>query len=126
MQTILSQHKDTAYALLRIVSGFLFFCHGAQKVFGVMGGTQRELFSFIWFAGFIEVVGGLLIILGFMTGIAAFLCSGQMAVAHFMVHQFNGDGFWPIMNRGELAVLYCFLFFFIAMAGSGKWAIDRR
>lgn len=126
MQTVLSQHKDTAYALLRIVSGFLFFCHGAQKMFGVMGREAQELLSFMWFAGLIEVVGGLLLIVGFMTGIAAFLCSGMMAVAYFMAHQFSGNGFWPIMNRGELAVLYCFLFFFIAMTGSGKWALDRR
>ena len=132
MKTMLDQHVDTAYALLRIVSGFLFLCHGAQKLFGVMGGTQRELMSLMGLAGAIEFFGGLLLILGCMTGIAAFISSGQMAVAYFMAHQFRTDeagmmlGWLPIENRGELAVLYCFLFLFIAMTGAGKWSIDNR
>lgn len=132
MKTMLAQHKDTAYALLRIVAGFLFLCHGAQKLFGVMGGTQRELMSLMGLAGVIEFVGGLAIMLGLMTGIAAFISSGQMAVAYFMAHQFRADeagmmlGWLPIENRGELAVLYCFLFLFIAMAGAGKWSLDNR
>ena len=132
MKTMLAQHKDTAYALLRIVSGFLFFCHGAQKLFGLMGGNQAELMSLRGLAGLIEVGGGLALMLGLMTGIVAFICSGQMAVAYFMAHQFRTDeagmmlGWFPIENRGELAVLYCFLFFFIAMAGAGKWSLDNR
>lgn len=132
MKTMLDQHKDTAYALLRIVSGFLFLCHGAQKLFGVMGGTQRELMSLMGLAGLIEFVGGLALMVGFMTGIAAFISSGQMAVAYFMAHQFRTDdagmmlGWLPIENRGELAVLYCFLFLFIAMTGAGKWSVDNR
>ncbi len=132
MKTMLDQHKDTAYALLRIVSGFLFLCHGAQKLFGVMGGTQRELMSLMGLAGVIEFFGGLALMLGFMTGIAAFISSGQMAVAYFMAHQFRtGEdgmmlGWFPIENRGELAVLYCFLFLFIAMTGAGKWSVDNR
>ena len=132
MKTMLDQHKDTAYALLRIVSGFLFLCHGAQKLFGVMGGTQRELMSLMGLAGVIEFVGGLALMVGFMTGIAAFISSGQMAVAYFMAHQFRtGEdgmmlGWFPIENRGELAVLYCFLFLFIAMTGAGKWSVDNR
>lgn len=132
MQTLLSQHKDNAYAALRIVAGFLFACHGFQKIFGIMGGTQRELFSLMGLAGVIELVGGLLIMVGFMTGIAAFISSGQMAVAYFMAHQFRAGedgamlGWWPIENRGELAVLYCFLFLFIAMVGAGKCSVDNR
>ena len=132
MKTMLDQHKDTAYALLRIVAGFLFLCHGAQKLFGVMGGTQRELMSLMGLAGVIEFFGGLAILAGFMTGIAAFISSGQMAVAYFMAHQFRADeagamlGWFPIENRGELAVLYCFLFLFIAMKGAGKWSVDNR
>ena len=132
MKTMLAQHKDTAYALLRIVSGFLFFCHGAQKLFGLMGGNQAELMSLRGLAGLIEVGGGLALMLGLMTGIVAFICSGQMAVAYFMAHQFRTDeagmmlGWFPIENRGELAVLYCFLFFFIAMTGAGKWSLDNR
>ena len=132
MKTILADHRDTAYALLRIVSGFLFLCHGAQKLFGVMGGNQRELMSLMGIAGAIEFFGGLALMLGFLTGIIAFLCSGQMAVAYFMAHQFRAGedgmmlGWLPIQNRGELAVLYCFLFLFIAMAGAGKWSLDNR
>ena len=132
MKTMLAQHKDTAYALLRIVAGFLFFCHGAQKLFGVMGGNQAELMSLRGLAGLIETGGGLALMLGLMTGIVAFICSGQMAVAYFIAHQFRTDeagmmlGWFPIENRGELAVLYCFLFLFIAMAGAGKWSVDNR
>ena len=132
MKTMLAQHKDTAYALLRIVSGFLFFCHGAQKLFGLMGGNQAELMSLRGLAGLIEVGGGLALMLGLMTGIVAFICSGQMAVAYFIAHQFRTDeagmmlGWFPIENRGELAVLYCFLFLFIAMTGAGKWSVDNR
>ena len=132
MQTILSQHRDSAYALMRIVGGFLFACHGLQKMFGLMGGTQRGLMSLMGLAGLIELVGGLLIMVGFLTGIAAFISSGQMAVAYFMAHQFRAGedgmmlGWWPIENRGELAVLYCFLFLFIAMVGAGKWSLDGR
>ena len=135
MKTMLDQHKDTAYALLRIVSGFLFFCHGAQKIFGVMlreGQEPRELDLLIGTAGVIEVVGGIMLILGLMTGIVAFICSGQMAVAYFMRHQFATNdagmmrGWFPIENGGELAVLYCFLFLFIAMTGAGKWSLDNR
>ena len=132
MKTLLDAHRDNAYAALRIVAGFLFACHGFQKLFGVMGGTQRELFSLMGLAGIVEAVGGLLIMVGFMTGIAAFISSGQMAVAYFMAHQFRTDeagamlGWWPIENRGELAVVYCFLFLFIAMTGSGKCSLDAR
>ncbi len=132
MKTMLDQHKDTAYALLRIVSGFLFLCHGAQKLFGVMGRDQADLMSLMGLAGVIEFVGGLALMVGFMTGIAAFISSGQMAVAYFMAHQFRTDeagmmlGWFPIENRGELAVLYCFLFLFIAMTGAGKWSVDNR
>ncbi len=132
MKTMLAQHKDTAYALLRIVSGFLFFCHGAQKIFGLMGGNPAELMSLRGLAGLIEVGGGLALMLGLMTGIVAFICSGQMAVAYFIAHQFRTDeagmmlGWFPIENRGELAVLYCFLFLFIAMTGAGKWSLDNR
>ncbi len=125
MKQILSPYAEASYALLRIVSGFLFFCHGAQK-FGWTGGEARELFSLIGLAGLIEVVAGLLLILGLMTGIAAFLSSGLMAVAYFMVHQPTGA--IPIIQErsGELAMLYCFLFFFIAMKGAGQWSLDNR
>lgn len=125
MQTFLSPLRDHTYTALRIVAGFLFACHGMQKVFGIMGREAQDLGSFMWFAGIIELVGGAMLVLGFLTGFAAFICSGMMAVAYFMAHQFSGNGFWPIENRGELAVLYCFLFLFIATVGSGKGALDR-
>ena len=130
MKQLFSQHQDTAYALLRIVAGFLFLTHGAGKLFGVMGGSQRELFSLLGLAGVIELVGGLMILAGFMTGIAAFISSGQMAVAYFISHL--PTGLWPsqrvegVGSGGELALVYCFLFFFIAMTGAGKWSVDNR
>ena len=132
MKTMLAQHKDSAYALLRIVSGFLFLCHGAQKLFGVMGGTQHELMSLLGIAGVIEFFLGLAILVGFMTGLAAFISSGQMAAAYFIAHQFRTDeagvmlGWFPVENLGERAVLFCFLFLFIAMTGAGKWSVDNR
>lgn len=125
MQTVLSPLRDHAYTALRIVAGFLFACHGMQKLFGIMGRDAQDLFSLMGLAGVIEFVGGALLVFGFLTGIAAFICSGMMAVAYFMRHQFNGDGFWPIENGGELAVLYCFLFLFIATTGSGKAGLDK-
>lgn len=125
MQTVLSSLRDHAYTALRIVAGFLFACHGMQKVFGILGRDAQDLLSFMWFAGVIELVGGAMLIFGFMTGFAAFICSGMMAVAYFMAHQFSGNGYWPIENRGELAVLYCFLFLYIATKGSGGASLDR-
>jgi len=120
---MLARYETQAYALLRIVAGFLFACHGAQKLFGMLGGNQVELVSLLGLAGIIELVGGLLIMLGLFTGSVAFICSGQMAVAYFMAHFPNG--FWPIQNQGELAALYSFLFLFIAAKGSGIWSIDN-
>ena len=119
---MLARYETQAYALLRIVAGFLFACHGAQKLFGMLGGNQVELVSLMGLAGIIELVGGLLIMLGLFTGFVAFICSGQMAVAYFMAHFPNG--FWPIQHQGELAALYSFLFLYIAAKGSGIWGID--
>ena len=117
------------YALMRLVAGLLFACHGAQKLFGMFGGFAGQpglaapLFSLMGLAGFIECVGGLLIAVGLMTSYAAFIASGQMAVAYFTAHQ--PRGFWPIQNDGELAVLYCFVFLYIAAQGSGAWSLQR-
>jgi putative oxidoreductase len=110
-----------AQGLLRIMTGFLFMPHGAQKLFGFLG-PQKELFSLIGVAGVLELFGGALILVGFMTRPVAFVLSGLMAFAYFMGHA--GDGFWPLQNRGELAVLYCFVFLFLAAAGGGAWSID--
>lgn len=124
----LSKLEPTAYAALRIVSGFLFFCHGAQKILGMFGGfmgqpgNRAPIIGLMGVAGIIELVGGALVAIGFQTRIAAFLSSGQMAVAYFMAHQKNGA--LPIQNQGELAVLYCFIFLFLATRGSGVLSLD--
>jgi putative oxidoreductase len=111
-----------AYALLRIVSGLMFAMHGTQKLFGFPTGSPVHVVSLMGLAGVIELVTGVLIAVGFRTRWAAFLASGQMAVAYFMAHA--SQSVYPIMNRGELAVLYCFLFLYMAAHGSGPWSLD--
>src|ERR687895_1611992 len=105
------RYAPQVYALFRIVVGFLFLFHGAQKIlgmFGGMGGGTAPMMSMPWFAGMIELVGGILVMIGLFTRIAAFICSGEMAAAYFLAHQPKGT--WPIQNQGELAVLFCFAF----------------
>ena len=121
MEKWLGKYSNFFYALMRIVSGLLFACHGAQKLFGVLGGTKQTE-TMMLAAGVIEFVGGILIAVGLFTGYAAFIASGQMAVAYFTQHA--PDGFWPIVNKGELAVLYCFVFLYIASRGSGILSLD--
>ena len=122
MQKWLGPYSSYLYALLRIVAGLAFAQHGAQKLFGLLGGTAVELTSQRGLAGVIEFVGGFLIAIGLFTSPVAFLASGQMAVAYFQSHV--PRGFWPIQNGGELAVLYCFIFLYFAAVGSGKLSID--
>ena|SRR5215831_4520987 len=119
----LSGFESIAYAALRIVSGFLFSCHGAQKLFGAFGGHQALHQPLMLAAGIIEFGGGILILLGFFTSIAALIASGEMAVGYFMAH--FPKGLFPIQNGGELAVVYCFLFLFIATRGGGKFAVQK-
>lgn len=122
MNKWLGPYQGEIYAVLRIVAGFLFACHGAQKLFGAFGAEQRvELFSQMGLAGVIELVGGILIAIGLFTSWAAFIASGLMAAAYFIAH--FPQGFWPIQNRGELAVVYCFLFLYMAAHGAGKWSV---
>jgi len=123
----LEKRADTAYALLRIVSGFMFCFHGMQKILGVLSDHRPPAFSQMWFGGMIELLGGLAVMLGFETRLAAFLCSGEMAVAYFQFHwQFRfGANFLPVINKGELAVLYCFVFLLIACRGGGKWSLGK-
>ena len=121
MKRILGGWEGLFFTLLRIVAGFTYSCHGAQKLFGVLGGTRADQ-PLMMVAGVIEFGGGVLILIGFLTGIAAFLASGEMAAAYFMVHA--KGGFFPIINKGELAVVYCFLFLYIAAHGAGRWSID--
>jgi len=123
----LEKYADHAYALMRIMAGIMFSFHGAQKILGVLSQFQPPIGSQAWFGGIIELVGGLAIMLGFQTHAAAFLCSGMMAVAYFQFHwKFQiGANFFPALNHGELAVLYCFVFLFIATRGGVKWCLDR-
>jgi putative oxidoreductase len=116
---------EISYALLRIVAGLMFTFHGAQKVFGFQSSSQPPLGSQVWFGGIIELVCGLAIALGFYTRWAAFLASGTMAVAYVQFHWKLAldERFWPTVNKGELALLYAFLFLFMACRGSGKWAL---
>ena len=122
MDRWLGRHAERIFALLRIVAGILFACHGAQKLFGAVGGTAMTSNPMMLAAGIIEFGGGLLIAIGLLTSWAAFLASGEMAVAYFMAHA--KGGFWPILNKGELAVVYCFLFLYIAARGAGPYSAD--
>jgi putative oxidoreductase len=125
MHRYLRSHIDRIYALTRLVVGALFLCHGAQKLIGIFGGQPGagpEFGSLLWFASSIELVGGGMIAIGFLTSWAAFLCSGQMAVAYFMVHLPKGG--IPILNGGELAALYSWVFLLMAARGSGPWSVD--
>jgi putative oxidoreductase len=124
MPGFLKAHSDTVYGLMRIVVGFTFLCHGGQKLFGMFGGMPEgiEMNPLLYTAGAIELVGGLLIMIGLRAGWAAFICSGTMAVAYFLAHQANGA--LPIQNQGELAAVYCWLFLYIASRGSGKLSVD--
>lgn len=124
MKPILSRVEGPVYALLRIVAGLMFAQHGAQKLLGVLGGRQAELFSQMWIAGVIEAVGGVLVAVGFLASPVAFICSGQMAVAYWTAHAPRSA--WPVQNGGELAALYCFVFLYIAARGAGRWSIDRK
>src|SRR4030095_9484125 len=111
------------YAALRIVAGLLFACHGAQKLFGLFGGRTVDLTSQMGLAGIIEFGGVILIAIGFLTSFAAFIASGEMAWAYFQAHVPRGAV--PIQNGGEAAVLFCFLFLYIAARGTGSMGVKR-
>ena len=112
-------------SVLRMVAGFMFIAHGTQKLFNAPPGQSGAvpIGSFMGFAGILELVGGLLILIGLLTRPTAFLLSGMMAVAYFMAHA--PAGFLPLVNRGELAALYCFVFLYLSVAGPGPWSADR-
>jgi putative oxidoreductase len=122
MRPILGKFSGPVYALLRFVAGAMFTCHGAQKLFGAFGAEPMTGNPMMLVAGIIEFFGGLLIALGLATTYAAFVASGQMAAAYFMAHASNG--FWPIVNKGELAVLYSFVFLYFSAHGSGEYSLD--
>jgi putative oxidoreductase len=122
MEKILPSFGPYAYALLRIIAGLSFVCHGGQKIFGWFGGEPVPLGSLFGLAGIIEIVLGTLITIGLVTGIAAFIASGEMAAAYFIGH--FPKSFWPLENAGEPAVLFCFIFLYIATQGAGIWSVD--
>ena len=121
MDGILGRFAPQLYALLRIVSGLLFACHGLQK-FGLFGGQPVPIMSQFGLAGVIELVGGVMIAAGLFTSLVAFICSGEMAVAYFKAHA--PGGYLPLQNGGELAVLYCFIFLYVAARGNGTWSVQ--
>jgi len=119
--------KPRALAVLRIVVGFLYLQHGTAKLFHVPHVTlfdSLQLLSLVGVAGVLEVAGGLLLLLGLFTRMTAFILSGEMAVAYFIEHAPQGHFFTPALNQGEEAVLYCFIFLFLCVAGGGAWSID--
>ena len=118
----LTSYQPQAYALLRIVIGFLFLWHGTSKLLGFPVPPPDAPGFVVWVAGSIELIGGTLVMVGFATRWAAFLCSGLMAFAYWMAHGFQA--LLPIQNHGEMAVLYCFVFLFIATKGPGIWSVE--
>lgn len=124
--SFLSKWEPQMLSVLRIASAFLFMAHGTQKLFGFPAGPQRPnrppLVSTMGFGGLLEFVGGILLLFGLFTRPVAFVLSGLMAVAYFGWHA--SGGFWPILNRGELAVLYSFVFLYFVFAGGGPWSVD--
>jgi putative oxidoreductase len=124
MASFLRGYEPQTYALLRIVAGFLFLWHGMQKLFGFPGELPAGVPAFVtWIGGPIELIGGSLVMIGLFTRWAAFVASGFMACAYWMAHH-SMQAPLPILNQGELAVLYCFVFLHIASRGSGIWSVD--
>ena len=126
MTPLLARFSGPIYAILRIMTGLMFMMHGTQKLFGFppsgRPGPGPSFPALPFFAGVIEVTCGALMAIGLLTSLAAFLASGTMAAAYFIAHA--PRGFWPIVNQGELAAVYCFLFLFFAAYGSGPFSVD--
>jgi len=121
MEPLLGKWKEEAYVLMRFMMGFMILCHGVQKVFGLLDGEGNP--QGLWMiAGFIETIGGTLLMVGLFTSPIAFVLSGEMAVAYFLVHAHLR--FWPILNGGEIVVANCFAFLYIASKGGGVLSVD--
>lgn len=120
----LSRWQPQLLAVLRMMAGLLFLEHGLSKFLGIpVPFPVHPLPPLLVAAGVIECVGGILIFLGLFTRIAAFIASGEMAIGYWIMHFPNG-GFWPLANKGEAAILFCFIFLYLAAAGAGAWSID--
>ena len=124
LDNLLDGREEQAYALLRIVTGFLFIWHGTQKLLNFPVEFPYPLNPLMYSAGAIEMVGGVLVMIGLFTRPTAFICSGTMAAAYWMAHGMNNV--FPILNKGELAALFCFAFLYIAVRGAGIWSLDKR
>lgn len=124
----MSRFEEVTLALLRVVAGLMLAQHGAQKLFGVLGGfggtpgAKAEIASMMGLAGVLELFGGILLAVGIFTRPVAFVLSGLMAAAYFMAHM--PQGFWPLLNQGELAALYCFVFLYLSSRGGGRYSVD--
>jgi putative oxidoreductase len=120
----LSDWTTHALGILRIVAGLIFLEHGTQKLLGFPEGERAfvEAFTLSWWAGLLELVFGMLIVLGLFTRLAAFIASGEMAFAYWLAHA--QQNFFPVNNGGDASILYCFVFLFLVFAGPGKWSID--
>ncbi|WP_108398559.1 DoxX family protein [Devosia submarina] len=121
----LSAYTPQALAALRIIAALLFMAHGTQKLLGFPAAEfSPPMFSIFWFAGVIEIVAGVMILLGFFTRPAAFIASGTMAVAYWMAHA--PSNFFPVNNGGDAAILFCFVFLFLVFAGPGAWSVNKQ
>lgn len=124
----LNRYAPYCLGLLRIVTALIFILHGTQKLFGFpappAGGALPAAFTLYWFAGVLEFVGGLLLLVGFQTRIVAFILCGQMAFAYWMAHA--PKSLYPALNGGDAAILYCFVFLYLVFAGAGAFAIDKN
>lgn len=128
-QAFFADWTPRGLALLRIVTAFLFLQHGTAKLLHIPHVAMFDtlsMLSLIGFAGLLEVVGGILLLLGLFTRPAAFLLSGEMAVAYFMAHAPQGHLLSPLLNQGESAVLFCFIFLLLSVAGAGAWSLDAK
>ena len=126
VDSFIYRYSDEVLSILRIVTALLFMLHGTSKLLGFppFPGEQPPIFSLLWVGGAMEMIGGFLLIIGLFSRLAAFLLSGEMAVAYWMFHAPQSP--FPLVNQGEAAILYCFIFLFIAAAGPGVWSVDAK
>ncbi|MEX2123796.1 MAG: DoxX family protein [Woeseia sp.] len=128
MLSVMKSYQEQTYALMRIITGFLLLWHGTQKLFGFPPADYQASGYMLWLAGPIELVGGVMVMIGLFTRPFAFLCSGFAAAAYWIAHgsfdALPGSAFLPITNGGDLAVLMCFVFLYISARGAGIWSVD--